>query len=209
MHKPSLALPLVALALVVSPALAHAAPTVLAVQGRLATVANLPVADGVYGLALALYANANSTEPLYLENFIGVEVKSGIFGLELGVADPSKKLDDSVLMGATSLWIGLKIAADPEMPRTPIRETPFAVQARHATVASTLSCSGCVTGAMLAPAAIQAQHVDFAYAGSSSKGGPATTALAADEATHAAAADLAKLPRAERRAQLCGAGSAS
>ena len=173
------------------PAVAAAEPVTFALQGHLRSQAGAPAPDGTYPLAVALYADETAKQPIFLEKFLAVPVQGGLFALQLGTADPTKKLDDSVFLGAApAQWVGIQIAADPELGRAPLREVPYALHARGASKAFGLSCSACVTKETLAVGAVESQHVAFAYAGSKAKGGPAETALVAEQAK---VADVAKV----------------
>ena len=174
--------------MLVMPALASAEPVVIAMQGALRSAAGGPVTDGNYAVGIALYDGPKGGLPLFVEKFLSVPVKSGVFAVELGVLDPTKKLDDALFAAAadkSARWVGVAVGADPELPRVRLRAQPYAVRARFAALAKGLQCTGCV----------QAMQVGFAYAGSKTKGGPANSALTAQHATqadHAKAADTAK-----------------
>lgn len=184
---------LIAIFLVFLPVYAVAAPASLAVQGRLTSVAGGPVADGQYALAVSLYANEGDKLALYQEKFLAISVAGGIFAVDIGVLDPGKVLDDAVFVAGQAQWVGMQIGGDPELARVHLRSVPYALTAAHANTADTLQCSGCVTGAMIGAAAIEAKHVNFNYAGSAGKGGAADVALLANVATLANLATTAKV----------------
>ena len=163
------------------------AQTVLSVQGRLASVSGGPVADGTYGMALALYDKAAGGGALYLEKFIAVNVQGGVFALTLG-EDPNLKLDAGLFISGQAKFMGVQVGAEPELPRVALRAVPYALSASSA---ADLACSGCITADDIGVGAVKAQHVDFGYAGSAQKGGPATSALAAETAKFADAAKTA------------------
>lgn len=148
-------------------------------QGALLTTAGGPVADGNYVLVASLYEAADAQAPAWQELLNQVPVQAGGFDVALGAVTP---IPDALLSGGKPLWLGVQVGGEPELPRVPLRRT---WAAWHAAVADALSCTGCVTGQMLAPASVQAGSVDFTYAGSASKGGPATSALIADQALKA------------------------
>jgi hypothetical protein len=183
------------------PAMAAAEPVVLSIQGTLRTPAGTPVADGDYGVAVAFYPAANAAEAVYLEKIIGIPVKGGLFSIELGGSDPTKKLDDALFFGTKAQWLGIQVGSDPEMPRVPLRAVAYAVHARGATKAFGLECSGCVTAShlaagsvtssALAEGAVQAVHTNFAWAAAEQKSGTALAALAANTAKLADAAKFA------------------
>lgn len=197
---------LFALFLLLFAAQAHAA--VLPVTGALRTVAGGPVADGNYVVFVGLYDAKDAVKPAWSAAYKAVAVQQGLFALELG--DPNvAALDDSLLTSGKLWWIGIAIASDPELSRVPLRPAAQAVFAQLAGAVSFpyagakamggnalgLDCSGCVTVDMLADNSITAGKLAFNYAGSASKGGPATSAIAAQTAVNAenaASADEAK-----------------
>ena len=141
-------------------------------QGALRTAAGGPVSDGDYAVGIGLYDGPKGGQPLYVEKFLAVPVKAGLFSVELGSSDPTKKLDDGLFAAAANKaarWVGVAVGADPEMSRVQFRAQPYAVRARFAALAMGLQCSGCVKVA----------QVGFPYAGSKTKAGPANSALTA------------------------------
>jgi len=186
-----------------SPALAE--PTGLPLQGRLATVAGGPVADGNYPILVSIYETDTATDPIFYEAFLAVPVSGGVFFVTIGVG--KVPLDTALFASKKAQWLGLEVANDGELPRVRLRPVPYAVEAAVAASALDLACSGCVgageiaagaiggaeiaSGAVggdhIAVGAVQTSHVAFTFAGSDSKGGSATEAL------HAAVADLATL----------------
>ncbi len=185
---------------------ATAAPTILALQGHLATASGGPVSDGKYGLSVSLYDAAEAGATLFKEKFVGVAVSGGIFAVELG-AD-NVPLDSALFVDGGSRFFGVSVDGEPELPIAPLRATPYSLRAEFAAAAATLACTGCVDGAMIAASAIgadhlavnavESKHVAFTFAGSASKAGPADEALHAKnadnaaEAVHATSADSAE-----------------
>jgi len=124
-----------------------------------------------------------------------VQVKGGVFSVTLGVFVP---LDATIFEGGKAQWVGVQVDAEPELPRVALSTSPYAFAANVAASAMALTCSGCdglgelaagavdtaaiadgaVTSGKLGAAAVTAEKVAFTYAGSESKGGPATSALA-------------------------------
>ncbi len=178
---------LVAMLCIFSASAVFAKPVVLAVHGGLRTASGAPVSDGDYALSLALYADKAGGQPVYLEN-LAVKVKGSAFHVELGSADPFKKLDDALFIAGKAGWLGVRVGVEPELTRVPLRYVPYAALAHSA---QSLTCSGCVAGAAIATGAISAQHVAFTWAGSATKGGPATKALLATKAEQATLAGKA------------------
>ena len=195
---------------------AFAEPMELAVQGRVSAAGGGPVADGKYGMSLALFDAPVGGTQVYKEFFLAVPVQSGLFALALGAADG--KLDTAIFAAGKPLHLSVVVNDEPELPRQPLRKVPFAAQATTANVAQDLQCSGCVgpedlakgavTGEKIANGAVGANHVSFNWAASDSPGGPAQfaasansakqaefakTAEFAEDGNHAKAADTAKI----------------
>ena len=188
---------------VAAPAVVHAAQgLVLTVDGRVLTTAGGPVSDGSYGFAFKVYDSAEGGEALWSEFHLAVPVKAAVFHILLGTVDPKNPLPAETFAGGGPRWLGVTVAPDPELPRIRFEKVPYAVHATRAAIANGLDCSGCVgegalaagsvTAVVLGAGAVHAEHVAFTWAGSDGKGGPATTALVANEADHAATADNAK-----------------
>ena len=179
---------------------AWADPVELAAQGRLTATGGGPVADGSYPMAIALYDQPQGGVSVYKEFYLGTVVQGGVFALIMGAADA--KLDSSVFANGKPLHIGITIGTDPELPRQKLARVPYAVHAWIAAQAQDVACSGCVgsddlakgavTGDKVAVGAIGANHVNFNYAASDSPGGPASFALAANNAKNADAASFAE-----------------
>ena len=175
--------------LVATPLLAAAQgpPPAVVAQGALRAPAGAPPVDGSYALTIRLYASESpDAEPFWVESHT-VDVVGGVFHVTLGTQNPAAALEPSLIAGKAQVWLGVEVSGEPELPRQRVLSVPFALVA---SVASSLSCSGCVGSAALAPGAVEEGHVDFPYAGSSAKGGAATTALWADAAGEATTAEL-------------------
>jgi hypothetical protein len=201
--------------LVAGPAWAHS----LDVQGRLATAAGGPVADGTYPLAVAIYKDFAAPDPLFKEKFLAVPVAGGVFALALGEQDPFVKLDHTMFESGAAQWVGVQVAGEPELPRVRLNPVPYAFAANFAQKAADLECSGCVaeadlakgavTSDKIAAGAVKSEHVAFSYASSDDKGGSAKHALTADAAKLAESAKVADVAiKAESAAKSDEAGSA-
>lgn len=158
------------------PAIAVAAPIQLALQGVLQTVGGGAVADGNYGMVIALYPKQNSTvdEAFWSEAIITVPVKGGLFALTLGAA-LKNPIDSGAFLANLDAYLGVTVGADPELPRAKMVRVAYAAlahEALHAGVADSLGPNG------LAPGSVTADKIAFTYAGSAAKGGPAIAALA-------------------------------
>ncbi len=147
-----------------------AIPTTLAVQGSLRSGGG-PVADGEYIVTPGLYATAKGGAALWSEPPTIVTVKAGIFGHELG---KKNAITPALLTKAGTLWLGVAVGKDLELPRVRLSAVAWALRSA---VAEGLACSGCVTSNHLAPGAVAADKIGFTYAGAKTKGGPATSAL--------------------------------
>ncbi len=189
---------------VATPALA-ALPSTFRIEGFLRTAGGGPVADGEYGMIVALYDAKDAPAELYKEALVGVTVGSGHFSTAVGAFNP---FDPKIFEEAQALWMGVSVGKEAEMPRVPFATVPYAFAAN---VSHGVSCSGCVTAQAIAASAVgsdaladgavtstkialgavQGSHVDFTFAGSQSKNGPADKALLADNATEANHAKLA------------------
>ncbi len=164
-----------------------AVPGTLLVEGTLANIAGAPVADGVYSIKFAVYGDAVSAAPLWVEGPVAVAVKSGGFSQLLGA---SKPLTSAVLAAGTSPMLALAVGTDPELPRKPIAAVPFALRAA---VAEDLDCSGCIKASALAPSVFDA----ITAAGNLAK-----------VATTGAFGDLTGTPTLVAPGQACGTGQA-
>ncbi len=123
-------------------------PVTSTVQGVLSSGGGGPAADGNYALTFSLYETQLGGKAAWQEGPITVAVTGGRFVHALGAAKP---LDAKLLGGLKNAWIGVKIGSDPELPRQPLRSVVYALAAKQA---ASLSCSGCVTAAHLAPGAV-------------------------------------------------------
>ena len=136
----------VVFALAVSSSAGAAVPTMVPVIGSLQAQGGIPAADGDYNLVLSLYALSSGGEPLWSEGPVTVTVKGGAFHWSLGSTLP---LPPVILASQATVWLGVKVDADPEMPRKQLLSVPYSL---HSLSAASLDCSGCVTGDMIDPA---------------------------------------------------------
>ncbi len=154
------------------PVIADAAvPVTLAVEGALRTPSGGPVTDGNYKVAFALYATKLAPDAAWKEGPVALPVQNGRFSYALGGIKPiTAQLIASLKPG----WLGVTVESGPELLRQPLHAVAWAIRAG---AADALGCSGCVTGAHLAPGTVSADKVGFTFAGSKTKGGPAKAAL--------------------------------
>ena len=162
---------LVAAAVTFAPAASTAAvPGTMAINGVLRGPAGQPIADGLYSLTVRLHDAQTGGKALWTE-ITKIAVAGGAFHHILGQNKPI-----SALVTATKnpLWLGIQVGVEPELPRASLHAVAYAMRAE---MSSGLACSGCVASKHLAEGSIGASKLGFSYAGSTSKGGPATSAL--------------------------------
>ena len=150
---------LVAVGLWSSPA-AAAVPNAISVEGALLS-GGAPggVVDGAYTLTFSLYDSEAAQQALWKEIHLAVKVTGGRFSAQLGSVDPvNNAFPVGALLTQPEVWLGVAVGADPEMPRERFGAVPYALVAAAGT---------------------------FNYAGSNSQGGPALSALFADQANTA------------------------
>ena len=151
-----------------------AAPTTVLLSGVLRSQGGGPAADGKYNFTFALYDVEFDGVAVWKEGPVGLQALGGGFSYALGEKVP---LDGAALAGKKALYLGVKLGSDPELPRTRVHATAFAL---HAATAAKLSCSGCVGADQIADGGIAAAKVSFSYAASADgiKGGDAKAARA-------------------------------
>lgn len=157
--------------LVAAPALA-ATPRHLDIVGAIRSAGGGPVPDGKYAMVFALYDCADTKSSLFKEFDIGVPVAGGRFHHLLGLSDAKNQLDP--LHFRKQLCIGVAIQGGSELPTVPIGSTAYTFAAQWAESASKLD--GPLDGSALVNNSVAASKMQFTYAASSSKGGPATAA---------------------------------
>lgn len=143
-----------------APGLAAAAiPATVVLHGRLLLDGNPVVGDSA--MAIRLYDGASGGVPLFEHTGL-VPIVEGYFRVRL---DLGAQLDAATLAGFDAPHLGISVAGAAELvPRLALDSVPYALAAEHAVTATQLDCQACVTAPM----------VSFAYAASSSAGGPAT-----------------------------------
>ncbi len=182
------------------PAVAHAVPAGLAVQGALTSAGGGPSADGAYVLSVALYKDAVGGAAVWNEGPLLAVSKNGVFSITLG--DQAALTANVMSQLGSSAWLGVKVEPDPELARVPLRSVAFALRA---SVAEGLDCSGCIGAAqvdakLLAPFAKAADLAPLATSGAYKDlvGAPdlAPYAKTADLGPYAKSADLAAYAKA-------------
>ena len=124
----SLAASLLVSAMICSP------PADFVVQGQLTSVAGVPV-DGAYGMALTLWDAEVGGTAKWSDDLLAVPVEAGVFSVV------AAGIPIEALTADGGLWLGIQIANEPELPRQPLRATPYAMVAATSLA---LSCTGCV-----------------------------------------------------------------
>ncbi len=112
-------------------------PTTTLVEGALAGADGAPVADGDYTMRFSLYKTSVDANPVWSEGPVQVAVKDGQLSYLIGTATPLAASDL-----AQAAWLGIQVATDPELTRTPLASAPFALRA---TEANGIACSGCMS----------------------------------------------------------------
>ena len=156
-----------ALGLTVPALVTAAVPAQVAIEGVLTGAGGVPVVDGSYELTVAIYPGEGVANASWQEGPTKVDVTAGRFGLALG---SKTALSASLLAGLQQAWIGVRVGADPELPRVPMRATAYALVADQA---AALACTGCIGSDQLANGSISAAKLGFNYAGAATKGGAA------------------------------------
>ena len=123
-------------------------PTAFSYQGTLRDASGNLV-NGTVNLSLRLYGVVTGGTALYTEDFANVNVRSGLFTVIVGDAQP---LPASVF-NTFPLYLGLKVNNDAEMlPRQRLHPVPYAMQAssaQNALTADNLAPGGGVPGSIV------------------------------------------------------------
>jgi hypothetical protein len=134
----------------------------IAYQGRLANTSGSPL-TGTYSMIFRLYSAATGSVPLWTEQWTGpnsVQVSDGLFNVMLGSIEP---IQQSVITGNNSLWLGITVGTDDEMaPRVQLGSVPFAVQAltvADGSITTEKLADGSVTGAKVMDGSITAVKI--------------------------------------------------
>ena len=132
-------------------------PLEMPLQGVVRDNAGNP-ADGEFEVTFALYPSEEATpaEALWW-NTQTITVDNGRFVTRLGEGNP---LDPADFASGDTLWLGMAIESEEELPRRPLGSSATAL---HAQTAAGLDCSGCVGISALTEAA-QSSLVDQALA---------------------------------------------
>ncbi len=129
------------------PALASV-PQVVSIDGALRSGGGV-APDGNYKIQFALYKDFSGGAALWNELASPVAVKNGTFSWQL---DSVNALAPSLLANQPTIFVGVSVGDDPELPRLPLTSTPFALRA---SLAEGVDCTGCVTLQQIDPKALQ------------------------------------------------------
>lgn len=146
-HHPSSAgrsAALVATLLTCLSGLAWASPATVMVHGVVSSQGGGPVTDGSYAFVFSLYDAAQGGQALWTEAGVPVAIQGGRFQHALGSL---KALPVAMFGTGKSLWIGVTLGAEPELPRQPLHAVPWALRAAtagSAVYAQGINCTGCV-----------------------------------------------------------------
>lgn len=133
-----------ALAALLLPCLAHAAPVQLAVQGRLLDATGAAVSGGGHTVLVELFAAPTGGSPLFDEALTDVLVADGYFSALLG-ADPGDPLDHTVF-DTSPLYVAFTVDGLAQAPRQRLGAVPSAVSVVGGTVqAARVSVDGGLT----------------------------------------------------------------
>ena len=138
-------LALAAILALMAPRVATASSTTLLFDGVLRTTGGGPATDGTYTLTFSLYEAEKTGTPLWTETAT-LTTAAGQFSHALGSVKP---LAAGALATKASLWIGVQVGQEPELPRQALHATLWALSAASAQTAAGLSCTGCVPVAAL------------------------------------------------------------
>lgn len=141
-----------------------APPSTVTIEGALHSTGGGPAADGTYSLQFGIFAKAEGGTAVWSETAAAIKTVNGRFTFALG---STKALDAAALAALPAQWLSIKVGADPELPRQPLRATMFALYADRA---ASVTCTDCV----------KSTSVGFNYAASDTKGGPALKSKALD-----------------------------
>ncbi len=104
----------------------EAIPELINYQGYLTDDGGNPVADGDYQLTFRIYDQEVGGVPLWTEGYPAVSVSGGLFNVVLGGVTPLTIAFD------VDYWLGVQIAAEPEMPRIRLTSVGYSYRAEEA-----------------------------------------------------------------------------
>src|SRR4030067_2468809 len=141
-----------------------AIPYTINYQGYLTDSGGNPV-NGTVSMIFKIYTESGTL--LWTETQNSVSVNNGIYNVTLGSANTTL----GTLNFDIPYFLGVTVGTDPEMtPRQPLTSVVYAFTADNAL---SVAANG-INSAMIQDGAVSSADVNFNYAGSTSKGGPAT-----------------------------------
>jgi hypothetical protein len=185
-----------------------AVPRLLNAQGVIHDAQGAP-AGGVLPLTFSLYGAAQGGAPLWSDP-ADVAVSGGVFTTVLG-DDPLAPFPADLFTGGRELWLEIRVASEPPLPRQRLVSVPFALEADRAAeadvaaradaadeadVAAALDCAGCVG----------VQHLDFVPASQADIGGILDLLAALEGDVSMLQADVLDLERRKMDRPSCAAG---
>ncbi len=120
-------------------------PNTMTVQGVLRNAAG-EVVNGVYALTFKLYTAEVNGQMLWSEVHNNAAVENGVYTAALGGINP---LPMALFKTQSSVWLGVSVEGQAELPRVPLSTVAYAFHSRSAMVASDLECTGCIEEGML------------------------------------------------------------
>lgn len=147
--------------------------TTIAYQGYLTDSADNPV-NAQLEIVFKLYAVESGGSALWSETQPAVSVANGLFSVLLGSVTP---LPASLIANNPDLWLGVTVGSDTEMtPRDKLASAPYAMMADvpDGSITQYKLANDAVTSAKIVDGAVSMADVNFTYAASTAKGGPAT-----------------------------------
>jgi len=178
---------------------AAAAPTTMALTGRLTAAGGGPVSDGKYPVTFSLFKAAAGGTAVWTEPVAAIATEGGVFHHVVGAATP---LTPAMFAGPDGAWLEVKVEPEPAMPRLALRATPFSVRAA---VSEGLECSGCVGPGHLDPAVLQPYAKTSVLAKVATSGAYADLSGGPDFSAYAKVGELAKVAQSGAFADLIGA----
>lgn len=121
-----------------------AGPSTVSYQGRLATSADSPVADGPYSATFSLWTGSSGGSQVWTESQT-IQCAKGLFSCELGSLSSFGDLFTQYADQPLWLEVQVTVSGIPQTmtPRTPVQSTPYAYGARRL-VDDTISTGGTV-----------------------------------------------------------------
>jgi subtilisin-like proprotein convertase family protein len=147
-------------------------------------------------MRFSLYKTSVDANPIWTEGPVQVTVKDGQLSYLIGTTTPLAASDL-----AQAAWLGIQVATDPELTRTPLASAPFALRS---TEANGIACSGCL------PLSTFDQNEVSAYVNAQNLATVATSGQLADLSgapdfsVYATASKLAKVASTGNYADLSG-----